>query len=90
MANQPIVCMNVLCELFKEEQWNSSFIDNGENAPWDNYLCPKCGRRTEPYWIIKYHYELPGMKELEDNILEFNIKIQKLKAERDFLYRGEE
>jgi len=83
VANQAIVCMNVLCPLFKKKQWNRGFIDDGENAPWDNYPCPKCGGKTEPYWIIPYHYQIPGVKELEDKLLAVDAQIKALKRGRD-------
>ena len=86
MSNQPIVCMNVLCKVFKQKQWNTNFKDNGEVAPWDDYLCPECGGRTEPFWIIEYHYKIPGVKELEEKILECDAKIKQLrKANSDLL-----
>ena len=81
MAQQPIVCMNVLCDLFKQKQWNANYVEDGEHAPWDDFPCPKCGRRTEPFWIIEYHYQLLGMKEIEDKILEKTAQIKKLRGE---------
>ena len=79
MANQPIVCLNVLCKLFKQEQWNEGFIENKENAPWDNYPCPECGGKTEPFWIIEYHYQIPGMRALEQEIIKLDTKLKALK-----------
>ena len=77
MANQPITCVNILCPLWQRGQWNKGYIETEENAPWDDYPCPICGKRTAPLWSIKY--KLPGQEELEQNILTILNKMVEVK-----------